>query len=40
MNETSARLVALGAVAQSVLFLVVREWWVLVPLTYGFVARV
>jgi len=40
VNETSARLVALGAVAQSILFLVVREWWVLVPLTYGFVARV
>ena len=40
VNETSARLVALGAVAQSVLFLVVREWWVLVPLTYVFVARV
>ncbi|NDH47176.1 MAG: DUF4395 domain-containing protein, partial [Acidimicrobiia bacterium] len=40
VNETSARLVALGAVTQSILFLVVREWWVLVPLTYGFVARV
>ncbi|MFM8564420.1 MAG: DUF4395 domain-containing protein [Acidimicrobiia bacterium] len=40
VNETSARLVAAGVVAQSILFLVVREWWVLVPLTYGFVARV
>lgn len=40
VNETSARLVALGAVVQSALFLLVREWWVLVPLTYGFVARV
>jgi hypothetical protein len=40
VNETSARLVAFGVVAQTVLFLVVREWWVLVPLTYGFVARV
>lgn len=40
VNETSARLVAAGVVAQSVLFLVIREWWVLVPLTYGFVARV
>jgi len=40
VNETSARLVAAGAVAQSVLFLIVRQWWVLVPLTYGFVARV
>lgn len=40
VNETSARLVAAGAVAQAVLFLVLREGWVLVPLTYGFVARV
>jgi hypothetical protein len=40
VNETSARLVAAGVVAQAVLFLVVREWWVLVPLVYGFVARV
>lgn len=40
VNETSARLVAAGAVAQSVLYLVVREWWVLLPLAYGFVARV
>ena len=40
VNETSARLVAAGVVLQSVLFLVVREWWLLVPLTYGFTARV
>lgn len=40
VNETSARLVATGVVLQSVLFLVIREWWVLVPLAYGFVARV
>lgn len=40
VNETSARLVAAGVVAQAVLMLVVREWWVLVPLTYGFLARV
>jgi hypothetical protein len=40
VNETSARLVAAGVVAQSVLFLVVQHWWVLIPLTYGFVARV
>lgn len=40
VNETSARLVAAGAVLQAVAFLVVREGWVLVPLTYGFVARV
>lgn len=40
VNETSARLVAAGAVAQSLVFLLVREWWVLVPLAYGFLARV
>lgn len=40
VNETSARLVALGVVAQSVTFLLVREWWILLPLAYGFVARV
>ncbi len=40
VNETSARLVAAGVVAQAVVFLVVREAWVLVPLTYGFLARV
>lgn len=40
VDETSARLVAAGVVAQAVLFLVLREGWVLVPLTYGFVARV
>jgi hypothetical protein len=40
VNETSARLVAAGVVAQSAAFLVVREWWVLVPLAYGFLARV
>jgi hypothetical protein len=40
VNETSARLVATGVVAQALVFVVVREWWVLVPLTYGFLARV
>ncbi len=40
VNETSARFVAAGVVAQAIVFLVVREWWVLVPLTYGFLARV
>ena len=29
-----------GVVAQSVAFLAVRQWWVLVPLAYGFLARV
>ena len=40
VNEMSARLVAAGVVLQAAVFLVVREWWVLVPLTYGFLARV
>jgi len=40
VNETSARLVAAGVVAQAIVFLVIREWWVLVPLTFGFLARV
>jgi Domain of unknown function (DUF4395) len=40
VNETSARLVASGVVAQAVAFLAVRQWWVLVPLVYGFFARV
>lgn len=39
VNETSSRLVAAGVVAQAVLFLVVGEGWLLVPLVYGFVAR-
>lgn len=40
VNETSARLVAAGVVIQGVVYLIVQEWWVLVPLAYGFVARV
>jgi len=40
VNETSARLVASGVVAQGIVFLAVRQWWVLVPLVYGFLARV
>jgi hypothetical protein len=40
VNETSARLVAAGVVVQAVVFLVVREGWLLVPLVYGFAARV
>ena len=40
VNETSARLVAAGVVLQAVLFLSIREGWVLVPLTFGFLARV
>ncbi len=40
VNEVSARLVAGGVVVQGVAFLVFRQWWLLVPLAYGFVARV
>ncbi|MGA0879370.1 MAG: DUF4395 domain-containing protein [Ilumatobacteraceae bacterium] len=40
VNEVSARLVATGVVLQAAVFLVWREWWLLVPLAYGFVARV
>lgn len=40
VNETSARLVAGGVVAQAVAFLVWREGWILAPLVYGFAARV
>jgi Domain of unknown function (DUF4395) len=40
VNETSARLVAAGVLLQCVLYLVLRQWWMLVPLAYGFVARV
>ncbi len=40
VNETSSRIVAAGVVVQSIAFLVIREGWVLIPLTYGFSARV
>ena len=40
VNETSARIVATGAVVMSVLFVITGNPWMLVPLTYGFVARV
>lgn len=40
VNEISVRLVATGVVAQAVLFLVFRSGWLLLPLTYGFLARV
>lgn len=40
VNETSARIVATGVVLMSVLFVVTGNPWILVPLTYGFVARV
>jgi cytochrome c biogenesis protein CcdA len=40
VNETSARLVAAGVVLMAIAFLVLREAWILIPLTYGFLARV
>lgn len=40
VNETSARVVAAGVVVQAVAFLILREGWLLVPLVYGFAARV
>lgn len=40
VNETSARLVASGVVLQGIAFLAVRSPWLLVPLAYGFLARV
>lgn len=40
VNETSARVVAAGVVLQAVAFLVTGQGWLLVPLVYGFVARV
>lgn len=39
VNETSARLVAAGVVAQGIAFLVTGSGWILVPLVYGFAAR-
>lgn len=40
VNETSARVVAAGVVLQAVAFLITGQGWLLVPLVYGFVARV
>ena len=40
VNETSARIVAAGAVAMSVAFVLTGNGWVLAALTYGFIARV
>jgi hypothetical protein len=44
VNETAARTVAAGVLAQALVFLVTAVafgwWWGLVPLTFGFVARV
>ncbi len=40
VNETAARLVASGVVLMALAYLVTGSGWVLVPLAYGFVARV
>jgi hypothetical protein len=40
VSETSARLVAAGVIAQAAVLLVFHEGWLLVPLIYGFLARV
>lgn len=40
VNEVSARLVAGGVVAMALVALAGRQMWLLVPLAYGFVARV
>ncbi|MEO5900486.1 MAG: DUF4395 domain-containing protein [Ilumatobacteraceae bacterium] len=40
VDEVSARLVATGVVVEVLAFLAVRQWWLLVPLVYGFAARV
>jgi hypothetical protein len=40
VNEVSARLVAAGVVVMAVTFVLTGWTWVLVPLAYGFVARV
>lgn len=40
VNDAAARTVALGVVSMSVLALVTGWAWILIPLTYGFFARV
>jgi hypothetical protein len=40
VNEVSARLVAAGVVVMAVAFAVTGQTWLLVPLAYGFAARV
>ena len=40
VNDTSARIVASGAVVLAVTYAVTGWGWVLIPLTYGFFARV
>lgn len=40
VDELSARLVAAGVVVMVLATLVFGQWWILVPLVFGFVARV
>ena len=40
VNEVAARMVAAMVVAVSVAFIISGQWWLLVVLVYGFVARV
>jgi Domain of unknown function (DUF4395) len=40
VNEVAARLVAAGVVVMAGALLATRQWWLLVPLVYGFWARV
>ena len=40
VNELSARLVASGVVAMGLTFVITGWGWILIPLTYGFLARV
>jgi hypothetical protein len=40
VNDTSARIVAAGAVAMAVAYSIAGWGWILIPLTYGFIARV
>ena len=40
VNEVAARVVAGGVLVLAIAFLVTRQGWILVPLAYGFLARV
>lgn len=40
VDEVSARLVASGVVVMVVVMFATRQWWILAPLTFGFIARV
>jgi hypothetical protein len=40
VNDASARTVALGVVTMTVVALATNQAWILIPLTYGFAARV